>query len=82
MSLYCPECGSQVRRSHARGMGERLVKALTTYRAYRCRDCGWRGWLSEISRPRKDWRKTLQAIISALVVILLVLLAFYMTQPV
>ena len=81
MSPYCPECGSQVRRSHARGTSERLLKALTFYRAYRCRECGWRGWLSESARPRKSWRNTMQAVISALVVIFLVLLAFYMTQP-
>jgi hypothetical protein len=62
-------------------MVERLLKALTPYRAYRCRECGWRGWLSEITRPRKDWRATLRAVISALVVIFLVLLAFYMTRP-
>ena len=71
MSPYCPECDSQVRRSRVRGMGERLLKALSPYRVYRCRECGWRGWLSEQARPRTNWRNTLQAVLSALVVIFL-----------
>lgn len=46
-SAVCPECRSQVQRSHSRGARERLVRALTSYKAYRCHDCGWRGWYSK-----------------------------------
>jgi hypothetical protein len=79
MSLYCPECGRHIRRSHARGFGERIVRALTRYRPYRCRGCGWRGWFSGAPRPYKNLRGTIQTVISALALIIIVLLVFYMT---
>jgi hypothetical protein len=47
----CPECGSKnIRRSRTQNFGERLKK-LSAQRAYRCRDCRWRGMLpTESSR--------------------------------
>jgi hypothetical protein len=42
----CEECGSlNMHRSHARGLFERLRKAHSAKRLFRCNDCGWRGWL-------------------------------------
>jgi FlaA1/EpsC-like NDP-sugar epimerase len=42
----CAKCGGRnVHRSHARGIYERLRKAHTPARPFRCEDCGWRGWL-------------------------------------
>jgi len=39
----CPDCSAPAHRSHAHSPWERLAKVLTTYRVYRCNDCGWRG---------------------------------------
>jgi UDP-GlcNAc:undecaprenyl-phosphate GlcNAc-1-phosphate transferase len=45
----CRRCRSNnVYRSHARGFYERMRKARSPKRPYRCRDCGWRGWLQPI----------------------------------
>lgn len=44
-SVACPACGDfTLYRSHARDFGERLRKAFTHSRPYRCHRCGWRGW--------------------------------------
>jgi DNA-directed RNA polymerase subunit RPC12/RpoP len=80
MGIHCPDCGSLVRRSRAQGIGERLVRTLMRYRAYRCLECGWRGWVGEPSSFRERWSGRLQTIISALIVIFLVLFTFYMTS--
>ena len=43
--FHCPRCGSpRARRSASRNLEERLIRALTLFRPYRCRDCGHRGW--------------------------------------
>src|ERR1700730_12882749 len=45
-SVPCPSCGSrEVYRSKARTLYERLKKAHTLKRVFRCHHCGWRGWL-------------------------------------
>jgi predicted RNA-binding Zn-ribbon protein involved in translation (DUF1610 family) len=45
----CPSCGSrEVYRSKARTLYERLKKAHTLKRVFRCHHCGWRGWLPPI----------------------------------
>ncbi|MDH7514610.1 MAG: hypothetical protein QHI48_01865 [Bacteroidota bacterium] len=42
----CPACGAQkLHRSRHRTVFERLRKALSGKRPYRCHACGWRGWL-------------------------------------
>jgi len=42
----CPRCHTgRVCRSRARTARERLEKASTAQRLFRCDDCGWRGWL-------------------------------------
>jgi len=41
--LSCRYCGSKVlRRSHARGLSERLLRAFTSVRPWRCDGCGRR----------------------------------------
>ncbi len=40
--MVCPECGEHLYRSHTRGFKEWLIRTFTSYRAYRCRRCGWR----------------------------------------
>jgi len=41
----CPNCQSdRLRRSRSRNTWERWRKQITGKVAYRCADCGWRGW--------------------------------------
>lgn len=49
----CPSCaGHEVRRSKARSLYERLRKAHTPKRLFRCHHCGWRGWLAPLDPGR------------------------------
>ena len=69
----CPACGESIHRSHTRGLKERLVKSLSSYRTYRCHDCGWRGWLKrEQINKRSFTLKTKVSIVLALVATALV----------
>jgi predicted RNA-binding Zn-ribbon protein involved in translation (DUF1610 family) len=78
-SLFCPECGEPVHRSHSRGFKEKLLKAFTSYRAYRCRDCGWRGWLGKSNALMR--RARLRTIISLLLTLIITtLIALYIVE--
>lgn len=77
--MLCPQCGGLTHRSHTRGFGEKLVKALTSHKTYRCHECGWRGWL-RTGDPTKR-RQALRTIISVLVTLLITtLLALYVVE--
>lgn len=77
--MLCPQCGGRTHRSHTRGFGEKLVKALTSHKTYRCHECGWRGWL-RTGDPAKR-RHALRTIISVLVTLLITtLLALYVVE--
>lgn len=77
--MLCPQCGGHTHRSHTRGVNEKLVKALTSYKTYRCRECGWRGWL-RTGDPSKR-RHALRTIISVLLTLLITtLLALYVVE--
>lgn len=44
----CPKCKSDdVHRSRAKSRWESWRKGITNRRPYRCRACGWRGWVFE-----------------------------------
>ena len=75
----CPECGAQVYRSHTRGFKEKFIKTVTSYRTYRCRECGWRGWFG---KSNLIIRKTmLRTIISLLLTLLITtLLTLYLVE--
>lgn len=78
-NLFCPVCGEHVYRSHSRGFKEKLFKAITSYRAYRCRDCGWRGWLGKSNLLIR--RSTLRTIISVLLTLIITtLIALYLVE--
>ena len=73
----CPRCGSdRLRRSHTRGVSEKLQKVLG-WRAFRCREksCGWRGLLKtksfrqEIENAFKNRKKQLLKLILVVAVI-------------
>jgi hypothetical protein len=77
--MLCPQCGGSTHRSHTNSFSERLIKALTSYKAYRCRECGWRGWLR--NRKLSKRRHTVRTIISLFVTLLItILLALYLIE--
>ena len=43
----CPDCKKTgtLRRSKARSTKETLIKNFSFYKTYRCRECGWRGYM-------------------------------------
>lgn len=47
----CPECGEleSLRRSHSRNLKERFFNHYTIYKLYRCKKCGWRGYLKTLT---------------------------------
>jgi hypothetical protein len=45
--MICPACGAEARRSHSRGIAEKLFRYSSGYRIYRCKKCQWRGWASQ-----------------------------------
>ena len=55
MFVAGPTCGAcastNVRRSRASGLVEQVRRQLTDTRPYRCRACGWRGWLTAVDPP-------------------------------
>ncbi len=51
--FHCPRCGSaRARRSGPHTLEERMLRAFTPFRPYRCRDCGHRGWRWGTGRVR------------------------------
>lgn len=46
----CPSCrqSAVLHHSRARNMTEQIIKKITFYKLYRCKECGWRGYLSTI----------------------------------
>jgi len=47
----CPACSAKasMRRSHARSAAEKVFNKLTFYKTYRCKGCGWRGYLPTLT---------------------------------
>jgi len=61
----CPSCGSgEVYRSKARTLYEKLRKAHTLKRVFRCHHCGWRGWLLPLdcAAMAEAWSPSLTAV--------------------
>jgi hypothetical protein len=74
LSLVCPTCNStRLRRSHSRGLYEYFLK-LFNQRAYRCKDCGWRG---RIKAKKRRERKTTFTIGQAIGIIIAPLVVIY-----
>ena len=76
----CPDCGGRTHRSRARTLSERLIRAFTRYRVYRCTECSWRGWHAK-SRPalkavsRRNLMRTIIAFIITIVITILLALS-------
>ncbi|MFA7287860.1 MAG: hypothetical protein WC055_03170 [Melioribacteraceae bacterium] len=47
----CPSCNEigTLHRSRARSMKEQIIKKITFFKLFRCRECGWRGFRSTFS---------------------------------
>ncbi|MFP5265403.1 MAG: hypothetical protein ACLGJB_26250 [Blastocatellia bacterium] len=60
-------------------MKEKSFKVLTSYRVYRCRGCGWRGWFGSSNAFIR--RGTLRTIISVLLTLIITtLIALYVVE--
>ena len=79
----CPRCGStRLKRSHSRNARERVLKFLGR-RAYRCIDCGWRGFLkgkSSRSSARAKQYTPLQIVLIIIVIIIATMGILYWTM--
>jgi uncharacterized protein with PIN domain len=77
----CPQCGLHVHRSRAKNIREKLIRLLTRYKAYRCHECGWRGWIADdASRRFVDRKKQLRVIVGVLTTVMLALLVIYVIR--
>lgn len=65
----CPSChkANVIRRSRARNNKEKLVKAFTFYRMFRCTSCGWRGYRSTITITIGSLQRLMMYIASLLI---------------
>ncbi|HEX5732563.1 MAG TPA: hypothetical protein VF131_06985 [Blastocatellia bacterium] len=58
------------------------MRTFTPYKAYRCHECGWRGWFTKgntILKPETR-RTIIQTTISLLVTIILTFLLLYLSN--
>jgi predicted RNA-binding Zn-ribbon protein involved in translation (DUF1610 family) len=76
---FCPDCGYALHRSRSRRLYEKLIKAVSGQRLYRCHECGWRGWLKVNHKPKTSAlkKKLLPYILTLLTALLITLLALY-----
>ncbi len=72
----CPSCKalSTLRRSHSRNVKEKLVNHFTIYKTYRCKQCGWRGYLKTLTINSSSLK------VFALYIVILVLSALITLQ--
>lgn len=82
MVKLCPQCGLNLHRSRAKNFREKLIRLFTPYKAYRCHECRWRGWIADevASRRFVDRRKQLRVIVSVLTTAILALLVIYVIR--
>jgi len=54
----CPEChaAGTLHRSRARSVFEQILKRISFYNVYRCKNCGWRGYLSTLTITRDSFK--------------------------
>jgi hypothetical protein len=71
--MVCPECGEYLHRSHSRNFRESLVKTVTSYKTYRCSECGWRGLAAPVKSSVKGGRlKTILFWVAGLIIALII----------
>jgi len=72
----CPSCSQRnvLVNSRPRNSKERVIKTLTWFAPYRCKECGWRGFKSRISLSGKNLKNGL------IYILLMLLTAFVVYQ--
>lgn len=72
----CPQCKSvgTLHRSRSRNMYEQIVRRITFFKTYRCKECGWRGFRSTLIFTKKSVRNI---ILYATIIILTAFVARY-----
>ena len=70
----CPNCKNvdTLHKSRTRNLKENLIKATKLYKIYRCKTCGWRGYLAAIIITTKEVKSILQYLAIALLAGLIV----------
>ena len=69
----CPSCGkNNLKKSHSRNLGERLINRYTPVSIFRCQSCGWRGYKSIYTLTKDSYK-------GVLVYLILVLLTSVLT---
>ncbi len=71
----CPQCSAvgSLHRSRSRNMREQIIRRLTFFKTYRCKECGWRGFRSTLVLTKKSLK-------SLLLYIVLIILTAYLAQ--
>lgn len=71
----CPSCKSigALRRSHSRNKKEKFISHLTIYKTYRCKKCGWRGYLKTITLTSSSFNSIL---IYAVIILITAIITF------
>ncbi|CAG0938033.1 hypothetical protein BROC_00081 [Candidatus Brocadiaceae bacterium] len=71
----CPKCGkiNVLKRSRPRSLSEKVIRASTFWKIYRCHNCSWRGYRSRVMITWQSFFTLMVYIIVALLAGLIVL---------
>lgn len=80
----CPECKKMgsLHRSRSRNMIEQIIRRITFYKTFRCKECGWRGYRSSVIITKRSFKNIVTYLILILVTAFLarfLLLRFVLT---
>ena len=55
----CPACKTigSLKRSHSKNMFEQVIRKLTLFKPYRCKECGWRGLKFGVAFSKKFYKR-------------------------
>ena len=71
----CPSCKAvgSLRRSRSKTMAEQIIRKVTFFKMYRCKECDWRGYKSTLIFTKKSFK-------NLIIYIIIILLTIYLTQ--
>lgn len=71
----CPSCKESniLHRSRVRNMREGFIKTFTFYKLYRCKKCGWRGYMSTLTLTSRSIKTLILYLVLAIVTAFVVL---------
>jgi hypothetical protein len=69
----CPACKTTgvLQRSHAKNMLEQIIRKITLFKPYRCKECGWRGFKFTISFSKNFFHRILYYVLLMLIAALI-----------